>query len=66
MKWFDKLIKTRNFQKYLGWTTLVLLIFLFVLKLLMGHCELWLCGLFVVTVTGYYILSDVASRKNRN
>ncbi len=66
MKWFDKLIKAKHFQNYLGWTTLLLLIFLFALKLLMGHCELWLCGLFVVTVTGYYILSDVASRKNRN
>ncbi|RLD91482.1 MAG: hypothetical protein DRJ09_01040 [Bacteroidetes bacterium] len=63
MKWYDRLIKSKRFQQYLGWITLLMLVMLLVLKLIIGHCELWLCGLFVLTVTGYYILSDLASRK---
>ncbi len=63
MKWYDRLIKSKKFQQYLGWITLLMLVMLLVLKLMIGHCELWLCGLFVLTVTGYYILSDLASRK---
>jgi hypothetical protein len=63
MKWFDRLIKSKKFQQYLGWVTLLMLVLLLILKLVIGHCELWLCGFFVLTVTGYYILSDLASRK---
>jgi len=63
MKWYDRLIKSKKFQQYLGWITLLMLVLLLVLKLVIGHCELWMCGLFVLAVTGHYILSDLASRK---
>lgn len=63
MNWYQNLIKAKKFQRYLGLITLLILILLLVLKFVIGHCELWLCGLFVITVTGYYILTDMASRK---
>jgi len=58
MKFDKETIKTKKFQKLLGRLTLTLLIILLVLKFIIGHCELWLCGLFVLTVVGYFILSD--------
>lgn len=63
MKWYEPIIKSKKFQQYLGWATLLMLVLLLIVKLLIGHCELWLCGLFVFTVTGYYILSDLVARK---
>jgi len=58
MKLDKNTIKTKKFQNLLGWFTLALLILLFGIKLLIGHCELWLCGIFVATVTACFILSD--------
>jgi len=43
----------------MGRAVLLMLVVLFGVKLLIGRCELWLCGLFVVTVVGYFILSDL-------
>ena len=58
MKWDKETIQSKAFQRWLGRVTLLMLVVLFGVKLLIGHCELWLCGLFVVTVVGYFILSD--------
>ncbi len=58
MRWDKETIQSKVFQRWLGRVTLLMLVVLFGVKLLIGHCELWLCGLFVVTVVGYFILSD--------
>jgi len=59
MKWDKEIIKSEKFHHLLGWATLIMIVVLFVTKLLLGKCELWLCGLFVITVVGYFILSDL-------
>jgi len=66
MKWDKETIKTKKFQNLLGWLTLAMLIALLVIKLLIGHCELWLCGLFVATVTAYFILSDYKQSEKKD
>ena len=58
MRWDKETIQSKVFQRWLGRVALLMLVVLFGVKLLIGHCELWLCGLFVVTVVGYFILSD--------
>lgn len=58
MKPEKDIINSKRFQNILGWVTLVALIILLFLKFWLGHCELWLCGLFVGTVTAYFILSN--------
>jgi hypothetical protein len=35
-----------------------LLIILFIVKLLAGSCQLWICGLFVALIVTFMILSD--------
>ena len=49
-------------SKYLGITTLLLLILLAVLKFFLGGCHLWLCGAFVGVVVAYMILSDLTRK----
>ena len=45
-------------QKWLGRITLTVLVGLFALKLIIGGCNLLLCGAFVATVVVYMVLSD--------
>jgi hypothetical protein len=59
MRWNKDTIKSKKFQRWMGRAVLLMLVVLFGVKLLIGRCELWLCGLFVVTVVGYFILSDL-------
>ena len=59
MKWDKKIIKSKKFHRILGWATLTIIITLLIAKLLIGTCKLWLCGLFVITVVGYSMLSDL-------
>ena len=35
-----------------------LLIILFIVKILPGSCQLWICGLFVALIVTFMILSD--------
>ncbi len=35
-----------------------LLIILFIIKILAGSCQLWICGLFVALIVTFMILSD--------
>jgi hypothetical protein len=35
-----------------------LLIILFIVKILAGSCQLWICGLFVALIIAFMILSD--------
>ena len=35
-----------------------LLIILFIVKILAGSCQLWICGVFVVLIVTFMILSD--------
>ena len=65
MKLDKNTIKSKKFQNVLGWLTLAMLIALLGIKLLLGHCELWICGLFVAIVTAYFILSDFGSNNKK-
>ena len=54
-----------KFSKYLGITTLLLLILLAGLKFYLGGCRLWICMAFVGIVVTYMILSDLYGTKNK-
>jgi len=54
-----------KFSKYLGITTLALLILLAGLKFYLGSCRLWLCMAFVGIVVTYMIISDMYGNKNK-
>ncbi len=51
--------------KYYGIVTLVVLILLFLLKLYIGECRLWICGVFVVTVVAYFIAGDFLKKPEK-
>lgn len=65
MKWVKEIIKSKNFHHILGWVTLIIIVALLIIKLLIGTCKLWLCGLFVITVVGYFMLSDLKMKNSR-
>jgi Ca2+/Na+ antiporter len=44
-----------------GWLWLLVLLILFVTRVWMGHCTLWLCVLFVATVVIYTIFTNKIS-----
>jgi len=45
-------------KKWIGRLTLGVLVVLLGIKLLVGQCNLLLCGAFVATIVAYMILSD--------
>ncbi len=45
-------------KKWVGRITLSALIILFIVKLLIGQCNLLLCGAFVAVIVTYAVLSD--------
>ncbi len=40
------------------WIWLAAILLLFVLKIWLGYCTLWLCGLFVAVVVAYTIFTN--------
>lgn len=48
----------KNYRRFLGPVTLVLILILLVVKLFFTGCSLWLCGLFVAIIVAYSVLSD--------
>ncbi len=56
-----KILQNPVFQKWMGRIVVVLLILLMALKWVFGWCSLWLCAVFVITVVGWAILSDLGT-----
>jgi len=56
----------KNIRRFLaskkgGWLWLLVLLILFMTRVWMGYCTLWLCGLFVATVVIYTIFTNKIS-----